>query len=93
MSNIIIKNINKFIITYYNKYYNKITIKHTPPPFPKKRRCIYITKGYRGYLGYGGYPHIPDIPDIPTSLLGQTLPRSAVAPPSLPLALVRRIPL
>ena len=29
MSGVIVKNTNKFITTYYSKYYSKIAIKHT----------------------------------------------------------------
>ena len=64
----IIKNINKFITTYYNKYYSKIIIKHTPF-YNKRRECIYIIKEYKKYLRYKKYPHILDIPNILMFLL------------------------
>ena len=63
----IIRNINRFITIYYNKYYNKIIIKYTPS---SQNLRVYIYQGgYRGYSGCRGHPHILDIPNIPMSPL------------------------
>ena len=87
----IIRNINKFIITYYNKYYNKITIKYILP-FRNLRAYIY-PREYKGYLGCGEYLHILNILNILMFLLGQTLPHFEATPPSLPLASAVRSPI
>ena len=57
MLNIIIKNINKFIITCYNKYYNKITIKH----------ALSLPKFWGVYILRGDMRDIWDIGDIHVS--------------------------
>ena len=62
----IIKNTNKFITIYYNKYYNKIAIKYT-------LHFLYITEKYKGYPKYKKYLHIPNLPNIPISPLEQIL--------------------